>query len=177
MKFKKFKKIVSKYFEDGRAEKINKTWFNAWAKSSYNKMKDAPTFQVQYKGKWWFVGGVEGKTLEEAYLKWLEGNRCYFYKDSIHNLKRIDETQQRYWEAVREKHNFEKSLNVEKIIHNKKKATTVVWFENGDKVIVKRRKGAVDDVYTAVAFAITKQLFKSNAKYQRCVDECLRETK
>jgi len=68
-------------------------------------------------------------------------------------------------------------LSFTKIIHNKKKATTVVWFLNGDKVIVKRRKGAVDDVYTAVAFAITRQLFKTNAKYQRCVDYYLEEKK
>ena len=175
MKFKKFKKIVSKHFVIEKAQEENKTWFNSWAKSKYNKMEDAPNFQVQYKDKWWLVGGVEGKTLEEAYLKWLEGNRCYFYKDSQNNLKRIDEAQNRYWQEVCKKQKFEMSLNVEKIIHNKKKATSVVWFANGDKVIVKRRKGAVDDVYTAVAFAITKQLFKSNAKYQRCVDECLED--
>ena len=167
---RKFKKIVSKYFVIEKVQKENKTWFNAYAKSKFNSMKDAPNFQVQYKNKMWFVGGYQQKSLDKAYISWLEGNREYLNSES-------NKYERKSSYAIYEWRNETEKTHVIKIIHNKKKATTVVWFLNGDKVIVKRRKGAVDDVYTAVAFAITKQLFKSNSQFQRCVDECLGENK
>lgn len=57
-----------------------------------------------------------------------------------------------------------------KIVHNKEKGTTVVWFDKDDKIIVKRRKGAKDDVYTAVAYAIAEKLYGSNTRFKKVVD-------
>lgn len=57
-----------------------------------------------------------------------------------------------------------------KIIHNKEKGTTVVWFDKDEKIIVKRRKGAKDDVYTAVAYAIAERLYGSNTRFKKVVE-------
>lgn len=167
---RKFKKIVSEYFEIEKIEKIGKQWFSAWAKSKFNSMKDAPNFQVQYKDKMWRVGGHQQKSLDKAYISWLEGNREYLGSEK-NKIERKAFDYFSEWRKETEK------THIIKIIHNKKKATTVVWFLNGDIVKVKRQKGTKDDIYTAITYAITKQIFKSNSQFQRCVDECLGETK
>lgn len=62
-------------------------------------------------------------------------------------------------------------LYINKIVHNKEKGTTVVWFDNKEKVIVKRRKGTKDDVYSAVAYAIAERLYGNNTRFKKVVDE------
>ena len=61
--------------------------------------------------------------------------------------------------------------NIKKIVCNEKKKTTVVFFDDEGKRIVKCAKGVKYDKYTAVAYAIVEKLFKSNSKFKRVVDK------
>lgn len=60
---------------------------------------------------------------------------------------------------------------VYKVIHNK--GATVVWFGDGEKVVVKKAKGDKDSVYSAVAYAIAKRLYKNNTNFKKKVDEAV----
>lgn len=57
------------------------------------------------------------------------------------------------------------------VIHNKN--ATIVWFNNGKKIVVKRAKGEKGDVYTAVAYALAKSLFTTNTNFKKIVDEAM----
>ena len=48
-------------------------------------------------------------------------------------------------------------------------------FKDGKRVIVKRSKGEKDSVYTAVAYAITKMLYKSNTAFTKEVDKKIKK--
>lgn len=65
----------------------------------------------------------------------------------------------------------DKGMDIKTIYHNKEKGTTCVMFKDGKRVIVKRSKGEKDSVYTAVAYAITKMLYKSNTAFTKEVDK------
>lgn len=59
--------------------------------------------------------------------------------------------------------------DIVKIIHNKK--ATIVWFKDGNKVIVKPAKGEKGDVYNAVAYATMKNIYGNNTQFKKYVDE------
>lgn len=71
----------------------------------------------------------------------------------------------------------DKGMDIKTIYHNKEKGTTCVMFKDGKRVIVKRSKGEKDSVYTAVAYAITKTLYKSNAAFTKEVDNKIAKAK
>lgn len=58
---------------------------------------------------------------------------------------------------------------IAKVIHNK--GTTVVWFKDKEKVVVRKAKGEKDSVYSAVAYAIAKRLYGNNSHFQSVVDK------
>lgn len=60
---------------------------------------------------------------------------------------------------------------IKKIVCNEKKKATTVFFDDKEKRIVKCAKGVKYDKYTAVAYAIVEELFKSNSKFKRAVDK------
>ena len=66
-------------------------------------------------------------------------------------------------------------MDIKTIYHNKEKGTTCVMFKDGKRVIVKRSKGEKDSVYTAVAYSITKMLYKSNAAFTKEVDNKIKK--
>ena len=66
-------------------------------------------------------------------------------------------------------------LSPKAIYHNAKKNTTCVVFYDNTKIIVKRIKGDKDNIYTAVAYAIAKKLFKSNNAFTKMVDKAVKE--
>lgn len=68
-------------------------------------------------------------------------------------------------------HKEENKYSFTKILSNKK--ATIVWFHD-EKVVVKRAKGDKGDVYNAVAYAIAKHLFETNAQFKRFVDSKLK---
>lgn len=120
------------------------------------------------------------KELREEYNK--------LNNDYIELFTAKQETEKRLTETNRELNNMTKlftekrnklieyqdkyfGLLFHKIVHNKEKGTTVVWFEQDNKVIVKRRKGAKDDVYTAVAYAIVEKLYGSNTRFKKAVED------
>lgn len=92
-------------------------------------------------------------------------------------------------ELVRIENDYAKSFNsnweefwsfiyktkIYKVISNK--GTTVVWFADESKQIVKLAKGDNGSVYSAVAYAIAKQLYNTNSEFKRCVDKALQEGK
>lgn len=65
------------------------------------------------------------------------------------------------------------NLFVAKIVHNKEKGATTIWFKDGTRKIVKKRDGVKDCVYTAVAFAIVEKLYGSNSAFQNSVEDVL----
>ena len=71
----------------------------------------------------------------------------------------------------------DKGMDIKTIYHNKEKGTTCVIFKDGKRVIVKRSKGEKDSVYTAVAYSITKMLYKSNAAFTKEVDNKIAKAK
>ena len=64
-----------------------------------------------------------------------------------------------------------KETTIKKIIHNK--GTTVVWFDDNEKVVVRKAKGEKDSVYSAVAYAITKRIYGNNSHFQSVVDKAV----
>jgi hypothetical protein len=159
---RKFKKIVSEYFEIEKIEKIGKKWFSAWGKPKCDYALDTPNYQIQFKRNLWFVGGIVDFSLKVAYIKWLESNR-QFLDERINDLKR--EVNLFNW--------YIDKLLLKDIVRFKR--TTLVYFTNGDKVQLRRCKGDKDDVYDAVAYAIARQLYKTNSRYKRTVDKLVRK--
>lgn len=47
---------------------------------------------------------------------------------------------------------------------------TIVWFPNGDKIVVKKAKGENGDIYTAVAYAICEHIYGNNTQFKKFVD-------
>lgn len=168
MNYKKFKKKISKYFDVNTIELPlhSKYEFNVFVKSIYEQTENAPHFQVQYdkSEKLWWVGGVSAKSLDLAFIKWLEGNRGHLDFDRSWYKKR-ESMFSKMWYEEYIKCWFNRIVQENDI--------TTVNFANGKKVSVKRTKYARNDIYTAVAFAITKQLFGSNHQYQKQVDKWL----
>lgn len=69
--------------------------------------------------------------------------------------------------------NFNDFVNrtlIKKIVANKEKKTTVVWFYNGSKAILKCAKGVKYDIHSAVAYALTEMLFGSNSAFKKYVN-------
>lgn len=133
----------------------------------------------------WAVNGYQETTLEKAYVKYLNSleeklekkidtyeKRCSANFDAFNDL---DDKCEKLKDDL-------KRFDITKIIYNKEKSTTVVWFYNGlgvkpEKVIVHRRKGTKDDIYTAVAYAIAKRKYKCNSTFQKMVDTKLERVK
>jgi len=53
----------------------------------------------------------------------------------------------------------------------------VVFWEDGTKTVVKRKKGEQDNVYHAFTAALAKKLYGSNSAINRIVDSIIDETK
>ena len=58
---------------------------------------------------------------------------------------------------------------VDKIIYNLKGKTTIVYFKDGDKVIVRCSKYERFDKETGLAMAFMKKMFKSRNEFKRLV--------
>ena len=58
---------------------------------------------------------------------------------------------------------------VDKIIYNLKGRTTIVYFKDGDKVIVKCSKYERFDKETGLAMAFMKKMFKNRNEFKRLV--------
>lgn len=65
----------------------------------------------------------------------------------------------------------ERKISIEKIVPNEKKKAITVWFVNGSMQVVKCAKGVKFDLYSGVAYAIIKQLYKNNTQYKKNVDK------
>ena len=87
-----------------------------------------------------------------------------------------NEKNKREYESLwlKAKNDYEK-LEVKSVYHNSKKNTTCVVFADDTKIIVKRRKGDSDSVYTAVAYAITQKIYKTNNAFIKLVDKAVKE--
>ena len=98
-----------------------------------------------------------------------------YYKRDLETYKEQKEETEKQLTETRKYYDNELNnlfrLYINKIVHNKEKGTTVVWFDNKEKVIVKRRKGTKDDVYSAVAYAIAERLYGNNTRFKKVVDE------
>lgn len=54
---------------------------------------------------------------------------------------------------------------------------TIVFFEDGEKVVVKRNVDDIPDVYAAVAFAYMKKIFGSNSHFKKVVEKAVVQQK
>lgn len=75
-----------------------------------------------------------------------------------------------YWycsELLDKARNCRDNLYPKRIIHNEN--ATVVWFGD-EKVVVKLAPGETGDVYSAVAYAIAKHMYKNNTQFKKFVD-------
>lgn len=70
-----------------------------------------------------------------------------------------------------------KSLVIKTIYQSKDKTTTVVVFEDGEKIKVKKHKGDKASIYTAVAYAITKKIYRHTKMFSEVVDSKLYKEK
>lgn len=91
--------------------------------------------------------------------------------------KQIDDLQKRayYWE--KRFRDYRKETNntnniIKRIIQNPKKNATTVIFEDGGVVVIKRSAADPEaDIYSIVAYAVAKKIYKSNSAFKRMVDE------
>lgn len=89
--------------------------------------------------------------------KSLTEDRDYWYK-KVHD----------HWKNVFvEADKYINNLRPKRIIHNEN--ATIVWF-NDEKVVVKLAPGETGDVYSAVAYAIAKHMYKNNTQFKKFVD-------
>lgn len=56
---------------------------------------------------------------------------------------------------------------VKKIVHNG--PTTIVFWDDGTKTIVKRAEGSKDDIYMAFCCAFTKKMLGNNSRIKRII--------
>ena len=89
-------------------------------------------------------------------------------KDLEHNDNLYKNRTEQYEEAINQLTALYRSIDIEKIIHNK--GATIVWFKDEEKVVVKRAKGVKDDIYSAVAYALAKKQHETNTQFKRYVD-------
>ena len=79
-----------------------------------------------------------------------------------------------YWERRFCDYKKEKNTNntIKRIIQNPKKNATTVIFEDGEVVVIKRSAADPEaDIYSIVAYAVAKKIYKSNSAFKRMVDE------
>lgn len=137
-------------------------------------IKLAKKYRVGYLGK--INDREDFETLNQCFVwlrKHLDTESKYDYCKKITKplydrlVKQADDITA-YQVAIRKE--IEKT-KIEKVIHNK--ATTVVWFADNEKVIVKKAKDEKDSVYSAVAYAIAKRVYESNSHFQSVVDKVI----
>ncbi len=94
--------------------------------------------------------------------------------------KQIDEWERKayYWEKRFNDYKKETNTNtnntIKRIIQNPKKNATTVIFEDGGVVVVKRSGADPEaDIYSIVAYAVAKKIYKSNSAFKRMVDETI----
>lgn len=68
-----------------------------------------------------------------------------------------------------------KQIEIERIMRNGK--ATIVWFADGEKVVVKKCATDKPSIYSAVAFAIIKRLYGNNSHFQSVVDGFVKKNK
>lgn len=90
-------------------------------------------------------------------------------KDLEYTSKEAQEFKDKTWSLCKEQNYLINSTSIAKIIHNK--GTTVVWFKDSKKVVVRKAKGVKDDIYSAVAYAIAKKMHVTNAHFKHLVDK------
>lgn len=100
---------------------------------------------------------------------------CYELAKKEKSCERLTQSKNEYMNLwLRSKNEYD-SLYISYIYHNSKKNTTCVVFADDTKIIVKRRKGDSDSVYTAVAYAITQKMYKTNNAFIKLVDKKVKE--
>lgn len=95
---------------------------------------------------------------KEEELKWAAESKKRVIEECIH-----------FRDVFIEADKYINNLYPNRISHNKDKNITVVWF-NDEKVVVKLAPGETGDVYSAVAYAITKHMYKNNTQFKKHVD-------
>jgi len=63
------------------------------------------------------------------------------------------------------------SYEIDKIVHNKRKHATTVFFKDGDIIVVKRSKDTPHDIYNAVASAIAKKVYGNNTQFKKVLEK------
>lgn len=66
-------------------------------------------------------------------------------------------------------------IEVVKVFFNKRKRTTTVLFEDGDRVIVKSSRLTKFDPYAGFTAAIAKRVFKTNSQVKRIVESGIKQ--
>ena len=61
--------------------------------------------------------------------------------------------------------------HIDKIVHNKRKRATTVFFNDGDIIVVKRSKDTPHDIYNAVASAIAKKVYGNNTQFKKVLEK------
>lgn len=92
--------------------------------------------------------------------------------------KQIDDLQRRayYWEKRFRDYRKETNTNnvIKRVIQNPKKNATTVIFEDGEVVVIKRSAADPEaDIYSIVAYAVAKKIYKTNSAFKRMVDETI----
>lgn len=109
-----------------------------------------------------YLDEIKEKDKQLTYKSW----KIEYLQDELDTLKKA-------YKDLKENHEMIKSgiptRDIKKIIHNKK--ATIVWFKDGNKVIVKPAKDEKGDVYNAVAYATMKNIYGNNTQFKRYVDE------
>ena len=101
-------------------------------------------------------------------------NKCYDDLSEAVRRERVEMCDYR-WKANEKINALQNETIIKRIVHNK--GTTVVWFKDDVKVVVRKAKGDKGDVYSAVAYAIAKRLYSNNSQFKHVVDSVLKEGK
>lgn len=60
--------------------------------------------------------------------------------------------------------------SIKKIIVNEN--AVIVFFEDGQKIVVKKMDSDADDIYSAVAQAVMKKMYGSTNAFHKFIDKC-----
>jgi len=183
---KEFKKCFIRYVENHEKVLVKETddmfIFNKYEPIVNFKFAGEKVFILKVGEK--YQVGYFGKIYERAELEnlnqcfnWLrshldtETKYDYFERMSKPLFARIRSQDEMITDLQHKISKTKQETTIGKVIHNK--GTTVVWFEDNEKVVVRKVKGVRGSVYSAVAYAIAKRIYGNNSHFQSVVDKAV----